>query len=90
MALQGQLLKILRGRDISSLFEIGSLEVRGDDRGPTKTVFLIEEIGDEIVEVPLHRVNQIQLSAIRVGYDRSENDPFNLPFGCSRRGAGSF
>jgi hypothetical protein len=44
--LQAKLLKSLKGRDLSEVFRQGELEIRHGD-GPAKTVFLVEERGQE-------------------------------------------
>jgi hypothetical protein len=52
----------LKDHDISQIFRTGFMEFRLEegDVGPSKTVFVIEEIGKDIVILPSHRVNRVQ------------------------------
>jgi hypothetical protein len=61
--LHQRIFKRLKDHDMSQVFKNGFMEFRlGEgDVGPSKTVFLIEEIGKDIVTLPSHRVNRVRM-----------------------------
>jgi hypothetical protein len=61
LLLHRKLLARLQGQNISEVLQSGFMEFRLEDGdvGPSKTVFVIEEIGKEIVTLPSHRVNRV-------------------------------
>jgi len=61
LLLHRKLLERLQGQNISEVLQCGFMEFRLEegDVGPSKTVFVIEEIGKDIVTMPSHRVNRV-------------------------------
>lgn len=59
--LHQRIFKLLKDHDMSQVFKNGFVEFRLEegDVGPSKTVFVIEEIGKDIITMPSHRVNRV-------------------------------
>lgn len=57
--LHGRLRDALKGMDVRKAFVDGSREVRTEEGGPAKTVFLVEQIDRESANVPSHAVARV-------------------------------
>jgi hypothetical protein len=57
--LHGRLRNALKGMDVRKAFVDGYLEVRTEEGGPAKTVFLVEQIARELSSVPSHAVARV-------------------------------
>ncbi len=57
--LRDRLLSTLKGMDVRKAFVDGSLEVRTEENGPAKTVFLVEHIAREAVNVHTHAIARV-------------------------------
>jgi hypothetical protein len=57
--LAGRLREALNGMDVRKAFVEGFLEVRTEQDGPAKTIFLVEQINRQPVSVPSHAVSRV-------------------------------
>lgn len=57
--LHGKLREALSGMDLRRVHEEGFMEVRSEEGGPAKTVFLVEQISTRVHEVASHAINRV-------------------------------
>jgi hypothetical protein len=58
--LHNSLIDRLEGVNLTEVLEEGFMEIKRDEGGPAKTVYIIEEIRHEIMSLPAHRVNRVR------------------------------